>query len=87
MRWTPPRARASPGGTTRWNYEAIDSLVGPGYAITLSDDDPDDVWYVEGRHRATAMLDAGVRETIVARLELLDPATGQPLRWDESGVR
>jgi hypothetical protein len=74
-------------GITGWNYEAIDSLVGTGYGIMLCNDDPDDVWYVDGRHRVTAFLDAGVRHTIVARLELLDPATGEPLREDESGVR
>lgn len=71
-------AAAEVEGITGWDLEALDSLITTGYAIILGDD-PDDQWYVNGRHRVAAMLDAGVRQTIVARLELLDPATGQPL--------
>ncbi|MEV5576358.1 hypothetical protein AB0L06_40540 [Spirillospora sp. NPDC052269] len=32
-----------------------------------------------GQHRAAAQIDQGVRYTITQRLELLDPATGQPI--------
>ncbi len=72
-------AAAEAEGVTGWDLEALDSLITTGYAIILGDD-PDDQWYVNGRHRMAAMLDAGVRQTIVARLELLDPATEQPVR-------
>ncbi|MEV3986917.1 hypothetical protein [Nonomuraea sp. NPDC049758] len=57
---------------------AIITLVGLGTGIELSD--PDAPWlYQEGQHRVAAQLDQGVRETIVQRLELLDPVTGRPV--------
>jgi len=31
-----------------------------------------------GQHRVVAQLDQGVKQTIIQRLELLDPDTGQP---------
>jgi hypothetical protein len=33
-----------------------------------------DQWIYEGRHRVTAMRDAGVRRTLLVRLELIDAA-------------
>jgi hypothetical protein len=49
------------------------ALVGAGAGIELNDD-PDPQWrYVEGQHRVAAQLDQGVRETVVQRLEQLDP--------------
>jgi hypothetical protein len=58
-------------------HSAIIALAGVGAGIQLAD--PDDSWrYFEGQHRVAAQLDQGVRETIVQRLELLDPATGLP---------
>ena len=32
----------------------------------------------EGRHRIQAMIDQGVKRTILVRVELLDPKTGSP---------
>ena len=75
--------QADDEGISGWQLEALGSLVDPGTAIMLGDE-PDEQWYIEGRHRATAMLDAGVRHTLVARFELLDPATGQPRPADEA---
>jgi hypothetical protein len=57
---------------------AILLLVGASAGIQLNDE-PGDRWYIDGQHRYAAQLDQGVRETIIQRLELLDPATGQPL--------
>ena len=73
--------QAAAEGISGWQLEAIDSLVSTGTAIMLGDE-PDEKWYIEGRHRAVAMFDAGVRHTLVARLELLDPATGEPTPAD-----
>ncbi len=40
----------------------------------LADDDPGDQWIYEGRHRITAMRDAGVRRTLLVRLQLINTA-------------
>jgi len=62
--------------------EAALSLLTPFEAIQIIE--PDD-WggdvpmFQDGRHRITAMRDARVRSTVIARLDLLDPATGGPL--------
>jgi hypothetical protein len=46
-------------------------------SIMIADDDPDDEpWIHEGRHRITAMRDAGVRRTITIGTELVG-ADGQ----------
>jgi hypothetical protein len=53
-------------------------LVGDGVGIQVAD--PDATWlYQDGQHRVAAQLDQGVRQTIIQRLELLDPTTGQPI--------
>jgi hypothetical protein len=44
-------------------------LLGPGAGIELDDEDPGDVTIYEGRHRITAMRDAGVRRTVIQRPE------------------
>ncbi|WP_165958871.1 hypothetical protein [Actinomadura sp. KC345] len=55
---------------------AVIALTCTGAGIQLAE--PDAPWrYFEGQHRVAAQLDQGVRETIVQRLELLDPDTGQ----------
>jgi hypothetical protein len=56
---------------------AVTLLVGASAGI--QNDDPDDPWYIDGQHRVAAQLDQGVRQTIIQWLELLDPATGQPI--------
>ncbi|MBB6347236.1 hypothetical protein FHU36_003781 [Nonomuraea muscovyensis] len=57
---------------------AIVLLVGLDAGIQLSE--PGSAWlYGDGQHRVAAQLDQGVRETIVQRLELLDPVTGLPV--------
>ena len=54
-------------------HDGLLALVGDGAGIMLNDD-PDPQWlYVEGQHRVAAHLDQGVRETVVQRLEQLDP--------------
>ena len=45
-------------------------LLGPGAGIELNDEDPADVTIYEGRHRITAMRDAGVRRTVIQRSEV-----------------
>lgn len=69
-------------GVGGWLRQAVDSLVNTGEAIQVGDgQEMDDgrPWYINGRHRVTAMRDAGVRYTLTARLELLDPVTGAPI--------
>jgi|GEM_PF-7072281 hypothetical protein len=67
-------------GITGWDLDAISSLLVIEPIRIDSDDDPASQWYDNGRHRIIAMLDAGVRHTILVRVELLDPATGLPPR-------
>ena len=40
----------------------------------MIDDDPRGQRIHEGRHRITAMRDAGVRRTLLVRIELIDAA-------------
>lgn len=42
-----------------------------GNSIMIVDNDPDDVWINEGRHRITAMRDASVRRTILIGADLV----------------
>jgi hypothetical protein len=67
--------------------EAVQSLLMTCEAIQIAEADDwggDAPMFQNGRHRVTAMRDAKVRETVVARLDLLDPATGQVLipEWE-----
>lgn len=45
-------------------------LLGPGAGIELDDEDPAGVTIYEGRHRITAMRDAGVPRTVIQRSEV-----------------
>jgi hypothetical protein len=55
--------RAVEAGASSWQRQALDSLFGLGAAIM-----PDgEGGYVNGQHRARAMMDAGVRRTVVVR--------------------
>lgn len=47
-----------------WALAALDSLVMAGGGIQVERDDDGRRWYVNGQHRAQALLDAGVRRTI-----------------------
>ena len=69
-------------GVGGWLRQAASSLVHTGEAIQIGDgEDMDDgrPWYINGRHRVSAMRDARVRYALIARLELLDPATAAPI--------
>jgi hypothetical protein len=56
------------------DVNAIECLVSTVDPIMLDDDGDIN----EGRHRIQAMIDQGVHRTVLLRLVLLDPATGQP---------
>jgi hypothetical protein len=59
--------QASTGGTSGWIEEALESLL-------MDPIQPErEIGYINGRHRAKAMLDAGVHRTLVARW--IDPRT------------
>ncbi|MEU4332547.1 hypothetical protein [Nonomuraea dietziae] len=61
---------------------AILFLVGLDAGIQLSE--PGSSWlYGDGQHRVAAQLDQGVRESIVQRVELLDPVTGRPVTYGD----
>lgn len=72
-------------GISGWVRDAIETLFWSPIRLGGDPDDPDNlnedgtVRLFEGRHRVTAMLDQGVRQTLIARLEYIDPATGRPL--------
>jgi hypothetical protein len=48
---------------------ALMLLLGLGAGIYLNDEDPNNVTIGDGRHRITAMRDAGVLRTVITRLE------------------
>jgi hypothetical protein len=56
-------ARAQAEGVAGWELDALDSLVDPTVGIFVEQDGARLV-YVNGQHRAQAMLDAGVRRTL-----------------------
>jgi hypothetical protein len=57
-------------GLTEDDQTGLVLLLGPGAGIELDDEDPADVTIYEGRHRITAMRDAGVRRTVIQRPEI-----------------
>jgi hypothetical protein len=59
-------ARAESDGVSGWKLAALDSLVDPTVGIFV-DRDGTSSFYVNGQHRAQAMLDAGVRRTLIVR--------------------
>ncbi|MEV0734286.1 hypothetical protein [Polymorphospora sp. NPDC050346] len=61
-------------GTGDRDVEAIRCLVSTVDPLMLDDDGG----IYEGRHRIQAMIDQGVRRTVLVRLVLIDPTTGQP---------
>lgn len=79
--WIGERAMdlADDEGIDGWYLDALVSLVAAGMAIQIHRASTGERWYIDGRHRAAAMLDAGVRETVVVRFDVLDPTTGHPL--------
>lgn len=66
-------------GIDGWYLDALMSLVDAGMAIQVHRAATGERLYIDGRHRITAMLDAGVRKTVVARFDVIDPTTGRPL--------
>jgi hypothetical protein len=65
---------AAAEGVSGNDERAIHCLVDPCDPVMLDDDGNIN----EGRHRIQAMIDQGVRRTVLLRLVLLDPTTGQP---------
>jgi hypothetical protein len=58
---------------------AVWDLVYPSAGIMLNED-PATPWrYQDGQHRTAAQFDQGVRQTIIQRLEFLDPTTHRPI--------
>jgi hypothetical protein len=70
----PERVRelAEAEGTSKTDANAICCLVDTSDPLMLDDDGG----IYSGRHRIQAMIDQGVRPTVLPRLVLLDPATG-----------
>ncbi len=61
---------------SKGDIKAIRCLVSTSAPLMLHDDER--FIYADGRHRIQAMIDQGVKRTILLRLVLLDRATGQP---------
>lgn len=55
-------------GLTAWQTRALDTLLNPGISIHVGKGG-----YSNGNHRARAMLDAGVRRTVVTSYQALPP--------------
>jgi hypothetical protein len=53
--------------------QALAELLDAGSGIQIEHGDDDRRFYINGRHRTTAMLDAGVRRTVVIRWEMPGP--------------
>jgi hypothetical protein len=70
-------ARAADEGVAGWNLAALRTLVDPTEGIILERDGSRDT-YVNGHHRAQAMLDTGVRHTVVVRNVEATPSPEQP---------
>ncbi|WP_239341780.1 hypothetical protein [Frankia sp. CiP3] len=70
------RDQAMAEGLTGWYLEALSTLVSLGDGIAVEQDDDGHDQYLNGQHRAQAMLDAGVRTTVVLRWE---EALDQPI--------
>jgi hypothetical protein len=60
-------AQAETEGLTGWELDALDTIVSPADGIQIEPDGDGDGhrFYINGQHRAQALLDAGVRRTIV----------------------
>jgi hypothetical protein len=58
------RAAAAAAGVAGWEAEALDSLLMPYDGLILERDDDLRRVYVNGQHRAQALLDAGVHRTV-----------------------
>jgi hypothetical protein len=54
------------------DLEAVRALLGVDSGIIIVDDEPDNPFINEGRHRITAMRDTGVRRTVTVCSELVD---------------
>ena len=52
-------------GLTGWELDALDTIVSPADGIQIESDDDGHRFYINGQHRAHALLDAGVHRTIV----------------------
>lgn len=55
---------------------ALSELIADGTGIQVSRDDDGRRFYINGRHRTTAMLEAGVRRTVIIRWNMPDSAPG-----------
>jgi hypothetical protein len=67
-------------GLTEDDRTGLVLLLGPGAGIELDDEDPAGVTVYEGRHRITAMRDAGVRRTVIQRMEVIPHSAPLPGR-------
>lgn len=63
-------AQARATGMTGWELDALATLVDVSDGIQIDDSDGDR-FYINGQHKAQAMLDQGVRRTVTIRW--LDP--------------
>ena len=61
------RAQAEAAGVGGWELDALDALVSYGDGIQVDTYDDGSSFYINGQHKARAMLDQGVRRTIVIR--------------------
>jgi hypothetical protein len=66
-------AQAAAAGTTHWETEALATLFNTANAIQPSNG----TGYINGRHRAQAMPEAGVRRTVVPAPRRRDGAPGR----------
>ena len=67
------RAQAGAKGIAGWELDALDALVSYGDGIQVDTYEDGSGFYINGQHKTRAMLDQGVRRTIVIRWQDPEP--------------
>jgi hypothetical protein len=60
-------AQAEAAGITGWQFDALDSLANSADGIQLDTDGNRRRFFINGQHKTRAMLDQGVRRTIIVQ--------------------
>lgn len=67
-------AQARAAGITGWQLDALDCLVNSADGIQLDTDENGRRFFINGQHKTRAMLDQGVRRTIIVQWQEPPPA-------------
>ena len=67
------KKEATAAGIAGWELDALDALVSYADGIQVDTDEDGSGFYINGQHKTRAMLDQGVRRTIVIRWQDPEP--------------